>query len=179
MGAEYGKQMGLAIRAVLDMQADCIKLIQDMDRALGDYTSYYGNVVTLNLGSSISKRTYLAEGLIRLYVRPGREERILGLNICFYDQNDRRFTEPIFVIADITYLQGHADPTEKLKRGWDPWYLFLAWGAADRPYHKRQTITKPVKRPHIEQAVVVAAPLYDIVSLEAAMSLIEFATRPE
>lgn len=55
MGAEYGKQMGLAIRAVLDMQTDCIKLIQDVDRALVDYTSYYGNVVTLNLGSSISQ----------------------------------------------------------------------------------------------------------------------------
>jgi hypothetical protein len=179
MEADYGRQMGMAIRAVLEMQADCVRLIHDMDKALNNYESLLGNVVTLGQGNTIGRRAYLSQGLIRLYVRRGIEERLLGVNICFFDQNDSKFVEPIFVVANVAYLPGPSDPQEKLKRGWDPWYAFLAWASPDqRTYDKAITIEKPLKRPNIEHVTVAAAPLYTISSLDAAMRLVDRVGRP-
>ncbi|SFS05488.1 hypothetical protein SAMN05421771_1088 [Granulicella pectinivorans] len=177
MENENGKQMGKAIRAVLDMHADCIKLLRDLDKALPEYESLLGNVVALNMGSSISRRAYLAEGLIRLYVRKGDSSRVLGVNLCFYDENDPTFIEPIMAVANTQYLVGPADTQEKLKRGWDPWYAFLAW-APERLYGEAITIDKPAKRSSIEKTIVAATPLYAIKSLAAATRLIDLVGRP-
>ncbi len=116
MDAEYGKQMGRAIRAVLDMHADCVKLLSDLDKTLVEYESIFGNVVALNQGITISRRAYIAEGLIRLYARRSDADRVLGINICFYDENDPEFVEPILVVANTRYQTKTADPQEKLKR---------------------------------------------------------------
>jgi hypothetical protein len=171
MEDDYGKQMGKAIRAVLEMHADCIRLFHDMDKALDDYESLLGNVVALNQGTTMGRREFIAEALIRLYVRKRSEDRVLGVNICFYDQNDKKFVEPIVVVANIQYLPGPSDPQEKLKKGWDPWYAFLAWIDSDhRIYGEAIKIEKPSKRANIEQVMVAAAPLYTISSLKAAAS---------
>jgi hypothetical protein len=177
MDADYGKQMGKAIRAVLDMQDDCIRLFHDLDKALIEYVSLYGNVVTLNLGSSITRRAYFAEGLIRLYARKGREDQVLGINICFYDENDLTLAEPLFVVANTRYLTGVADQQEKVKKGWDPWSAFLGW-SPERVYGTAITIERPTKRSSIEQVTVAAAPLYSITSLEAATHLVDLVGRP-
>src|SRR5665213_1218090 len=163
MDADYGQQMGKAIRAVLEMQEDCIKLFHDMDKALDDYVSLLGNVVALDLGISMARRAYLAKSLARLYIRKGNEDRVLGANICFYDQSDKKFVEPVFVVANIRYIPGPSDPQEKLKRGWDPWNVFLNWVPPDqRIYGKAITIAELSKRPNIEQVTVAAAPLYSM-----------------
>jgi hypothetical protein len=179
MEVDYGKQMGKAICAVLEMHADCIRLFHDMDKALDDYESLLGNVVALNQGATIGRREFIAKALIRLYVRKGSEDRVLGVNICFYHQNDKKFVEPIVVVANVRYLPGPSDPQEKLKKGWDPWYAFLGWIDSDqRIYRKAITIEKPSKRPNIEQVTVAAAPMYTIINLDAAMQLVDLVGRP-
>lgn len=177
MSSDYGKQMGQAIRAVLDMQDDCIRLFRDLDKALPEYTSLYGNVVTLNMGSSITRRAYFAEGLIRLYARKNQEEQVLGVNICFYDPHDMTLVEPLFVVANTLYGTGVADQQEKLKKGWDPWSAFLGWNA-ERAYGTAYTVEKPEKRSSVQRAVVAAAPLYTITSLDAAMKLVQLVGKP-
>jgi hypothetical protein len=173
METDYGKQMGKALRAVRDMHDDCIRLIHDLDKALNGYESLMGNVVTLGLGSAIYKRTYLAEGLIRLYRRKSKEDHVLGVNICFYD--DLRVVEPIFIVANIHYFAGV--PEENTKKGWDPWFAFLEW-SPERTFNKALSIEKPSKRPNIELVTVAAAPLYTILNLEAATHLIDMVGRP-
>jgi hypothetical protein len=173
METDYGKQMGKAIRAVLDMQDDCIRLIHDLDKSLSEYESLMGNAVTLGLGSSIYKRTYLAEGLIRLYRRKTKEDQVLGVNICFYD--DSKVVEPLFIVANTRYLAGV--PEENTKKGWDPWYAFLSW-SPERVFNMPITIEKPSKRSNIELVTVAAAPLYTILNLEAATRLIDLVGRP-
>jgi hypothetical protein len=175
MDSNYGKQMGKAIWAVLDMQDDCIRLFHDLDKAFPEYRSLYGNIVTLNQGSSIARRQYIAEGLIRLYVRAGREERVLGINICFFD--DAKLEEPIFVAANTRYRTNTPDGREKLEMGWDPWYAFLKW-SPNRVYGTPVTLENPSKRSSLEQVTVAAAPLYSITSLEAALQVIDLVGRP-
>ena len=94
-----GKQMVLAMTAVANMHSDCIKLFEDLDKAIPSLKSFYNTVVTLDLGSSMSARQYLAEGLIRLYHAPHNQADFLSVNICLFDINDPRFTEPLFVVA--------------------------------------------------------------------------------
>ena len=81
MNSSPGEQMVLAMRSVLKMQSDSIKLFEDLDKSMPGLESFYRNVVTLGLGNSMSSRHYLAEGLIRLYFRPGNKTDFLGINI--------------------------------------------------------------------------------------------------
>jgi hypothetical protein len=175
MESNYGKQMGNAIQAVLDMQDDCIRLFHDLDKALPEYRSLYGNVVTWDIASSITRRQYFAKNLIRLYVRAGREEQALGINICFYD--DEKLEEPIFVAANTRYRTIPPSEKEKNARGWDPGSAFLKWTEA-RAYRMRVTIKNPSKRSEIEQAIVAAAPLYSITTVESALQIIDLVGRP-
>ena len=175
MESNNGKQMGKAIRAVLDMQDDCIRLFHDLDKAFPDYLSLYGNVVTINQANSISRREYIAEGLIRLYARAGSEERVLGINICFYD--GARLEEPIFVAANTLYRTSIRDNKEKLEMGWDPWCAFLKWNP-NREYGTPVTLRNPSKRSTLEQVTVAAAPLYSLTSLQGALQIIDLVGRP-
>ncbi len=177
MSADYGKQMAEAMTAVRGMHSDCIRLFRDLDRELSNYESLYGNVVTLNLGNSISRQVYLAEGLIRLYVPKGNEQQMLGVNICFFDENDSAFVEPLFVVANIRYISAISDAQEKTRKGWDPWYAFLEW-SPQRVYGQPIVVEKPSKRPSIERVTVAAAPLYSVVTLTDALALIELVGRP-
>jgi hypothetical protein len=177
MSADYGKQMAQAMMAIRGMHSDCVRLFRDLDRTLSSYESLYGNVVTLNLGSSISRQVYLAEGLIRLYVPKGKEQQMLGINICFFDENDNTLVEPLFVAANVRYISATSDPQEKTRKGWDPWSAFLAW-SPERVYGQPILIENPPKRPSIERVIVAAAPLYSVVALEDALAIVDLVGRP-
>jgi len=177
MGTEQGKQLGIALKAVLEMQSDCTKLIEDLDKFMMGYRSLYGSVVTLDLGSTIGRRTYVAEGLIRLYARPEEDARVLCINICFYDRNDPKFEEPILVAANISYQPAPPDQTEKLKRGWDAWHSFLDW-APERIYDQPITLARPPKRPTIETVTLAATPLFGVKNIDDVKKLVELVGRP-
>jgi len=172
-----GEQMMFAMKAVANMQSDCIQLFEDLDKALPGLKSFYNTVVTLDLGYTMSARRYLAEGLIRLYHSPENDAEFLSINICFFDLNDPRFTEPIFVVARISYEPTSVDQKEKTKRGWDPWYAFLSW-SPERKYGEPVTIERPKQREAIEKIAVIAAPLLTINSIDDAIALIDKVGRP-
>jgi len=176
MSNDYGKQMAEAMTAIRGMHSDCVRLFRDLDRNLSSYESLYGNVVTLNLGSSISRQVYLAEGLIRLYIPRGNEQQVLGINICFFDENDSAFVEPLFVAANTRYVTATSDPQEKIRKGWDPWNAFLDW-SPQRLYSQPILIEKP-KRASVERVTVAAAPLYSVATLTDALSIIDMVGRP-
>jgi len=176
MESEYGKQLGIAVRAVLDMQADSIRLFRDLDKALDDLRPLLGNLVTTNIGSSInSNQLYLAAYLFRLYAPLGADHRVLGLNICFHAHPNRHFEEPYFLAANILYDPATPDRPEQLQRAWDPWSAYLDWNT-DWSYGKALEIAP--RRGTIEKIVVAAAPLYSVTSLEAAMRTINLVGRP-
>jgi hypothetical protein len=177
MGTEQGKQVGIALKAVLEMQSDCIKLIEDLDKFMTGYRSVYGNIVTLDLGSTIGRKTYVAEGLIRLYARPKEHANVLCINICFFDRNDPKFVEPILVAANIIYESIPPDQSESPRRCWDAWHAFLDW-APERVFDQPITLTQPPKRPTIETVTVAAMPLFGIKNIDDVKRLVELVGRP-
>jgi hypothetical protein len=176
---ENGKLMGRAIKAMLEMQSDCIKLFRDLDKELelNDLRAISGNVITTGLGSSItSSGLYLAQYLYRLYAPQHSKHHVLGVNICLHNQDGRRyFEEPLFIAANVRY-----DPTQDdeslATRSWDPWSAFLDWNS-DRSHGKVLDVSP--RRSTIERIVVVAVPLYAITSIEAAIQTINLVGRPE
>lgn len=178
MANDQGEQMLMAVKAVIGMHKDSIKLLEDLDKEMRGFVSFYGNTVTLDLGSALYKRRYVAEGLIRLYVRSPQANEMLGVNICFENGEDPHFTEPVLVIARITYDPGNIDQKEKLDRGWDPWYAFLEW-APERKYKERIIVNRPPKRPRIEEAILAAIPLFSVHDIEQARDLISLVGKPQ
>ena len=176
---ENGKLMGLAIKAILDLQSDCIKLFRDLDKELelGDLQAISGNTITTGLGSSItSPGLYVAQYLYRLYAPEDSKHHVLGVNICLHDHNSKRyFAEPLFIAANVRYDPTLADES-LATRSWDPWAAFLDWNS-DRSYGK--VLDVPPGRSTIEKIVVVAVPLYSITSIQAAIQAINLVGRPE
>ncbi len=175
---ENGKLMGAAIRAILEMQSDCIKLFRDLDKELelNDLRAISGNTITTGLGSSItSPGLYLAEYLYRLYAPQHSKHHILGVNICFHNQEFRRyFPEPLFIAANVQYDSTQVDES-LATRAWDPWAAFLDWNS-DKSHGKVLDVSPG--RATIEKIVVVAVPLYSIASIQAAIDTINLVGRP-
>jgi hypothetical protein len=176
---ENGKLMGRAIKAMLEMQSDCIKLFRDLDKELelNDLRAISGNVITAGLGSSItSPGLYLAQYLYRLYAPQHSKHHVLGVNICLHNQDGRRyFEEPLFIAANVRYDPTQADES-LATRSWDPWAAFLDWNS-DRSHGKVLDVSP--SRSTIEKIVVVAVPLYSITSIQAAIQTINLVGLPE
>jgi len=176
MELDHGKQVGIAIRVVLDMQSDCIRLFHDLDRALNELRPLLGNLVTTGLSTSINaSKLYISQWLFRLYASKVANHRVLGVNICIHDHPTNRFEEPLFVVANVGYDPATPDRQEELQRSWDPWSAFLDWNE-DRCYGKALAVSP--KRATIQSIVVAAVPLYSIASLDIALQTIDLVGRP-
>ncbi|MGD1083078.1 MAG: hypothetical protein ABR881_32590 [Candidatus Sulfotelmatobacter sp.] len=175
---ENGKLMGRAIKAMLEMQSDCIKLFRDLDKELelNDLRAISGNTITTGLGNSItSPGLYLAQYLYRLYAPEDSKHHVLGVNICLHDYSKRYFAEPLFIAANVRYDPTQADES-LATRSWDPWAAFLDWNL-DRSHGKVLDVSPG--RNTIKKIVVVAVPLYSITSIQAAIQTINLVGRPE
>ena len=176
MPTEKGVQMASAIRAVLEMQSDCIRLFHDLDKTLSDLHPLLGNLVTSWVGTSInSQQLYVAQYLFRIYAPHGKKDRILGVNVCFHDQPKRLFPEPIFVVANTSYIPEPPTREEELTRAFDPWSAYLDW-AQDKSFGRALEV-EPF-RPTIQKIVIAAEPLFSITSLDAALHTIGLVGRP-
>ena len=170
---EAGLRMGAALRAVLQMQADSVKLLRDLDRGLQGYKSLFGNYVTSGIGSSINTQGFLADGMFRHYSVDGKWGRSLAATICFFDlKRPERLLEPVFVAANLEYIDPDPDPGEKQKRAWDAWYAYVEW-APGRKFNEVIILDNPEQRESLARVEFVAAPLYSITDLQVATSLLD------
>lgn len=171
MGTEIGKQMGLAIQAVLRMQEDCVRLFRDLDKALDKLRPISGNTITAGTGYSMNApQLYLPKLLFRRYAPSGSDHLVLGVSAWFHNHPERASDEPLFIVGNVQYTPEAPDSNEESCRPWDPLAAFWDWGSA-RTFG--QALTVDPKRSTITKIVVAAEPLYSINSIEAARSVID------
>jgi hypothetical protein len=176
MGTEIGKQVGLAIQAVLRMQEDCVRLLRDLDEALKELRPISGNTVTAGTGYSINApQLYLPKLLFRRYAPSGVDHLNLGVNIWMHNHPEHRCDEPIFIVGNVQYAPEAPDSNEESWRPWDPLAAFWDWNS-ERVFG--QALTVAPKRNTIIKIVVAAEPLYSINSLEAALRVVDLVGRP-
>jgi len=173
MDNENGIMMGSAISAVLQMQADSVKLLRDIDRSLQGYKPLLGNYVTLGIGGSINSPNFMADGLFRHYSLDGKWGNALVVTICYFDlKRPERLAQPVFVAASLDYLDPSPDQTEKQKRAWDAWFAYVEW-ASEPEFGEHIVLDAPLPRDAVTRVEFVAAPLYSITSLDVASGLID------
>lgn len=176
MGTETGKQVGLAIQAVLRMQEDCVRLFRDLDKALNELQPISGNTVTAGAGYSMNaSQLYLPKLLFRRYAPSGAKHLVLGVSVCLHNHPGVPLDEPIFIVGNVQYTPEAPDSNEESWRPWDPSAAFWDWGS-ERAFG--QALTVEAKRSTILKIVVAAEPLYSIDSLEAALKVIDMVGRP-
>ena len=173
--------MGQAIKAVLDMQGDCIRLFRDLDKALelDSLRAISGNNITTGLGgNSITSPpgSFLARYFYRFYSLASLKHSFLGVNICFHDhgREGESSPEPLFIAANIQYDPEQAEESFATK-SWDPWIAFLdknpegIYGTA---------IAISPWRSNIKRIAVTASPLFSIRSIDDAIRVINVVGRP-
>ena len=176
MGTEIGKQVGLAIQAVLQMQADCVRLFRDLDKALNELQPISGNTVTAGAGYSMNaSQLYLPKLLFRRYAPSGTKHLVLGISVWLHNHPGIPLDEPIFIVGNVQYTPETPDSTEDSWRPWDPLAAFWDWNS-ERTFG--QALTIEPKRSTIAKIVVAAEPLYSINSIEAALKVIDMVGRP-
>ncbi len=176
MGTEIGKQVGLAIQAVLGMEADCVRLFRDLDKSLNELRPISGNTVTAGNSASINAtQLYLPKLLFRRYARPGAEHLVLGVSVWLHNHPGNPLDEPVFIVGNVQYTPEAPDGNEDSWRPWDPLAAFWDWNS-ERNFG--QALTVAPKRSTITRVVVAAEPLYSIDSLEAALRVIDMVGRP-
>lgn len=176
MGTEIGKQVGLAIQAVLQMQADCVRLFRDLDKALNELRPISGNTVTAGTGYSMNaSQLYLPKILFRRYALSGAEHLVLGVSVWLHNHPGIPLEEPIFIVGNVQYTPEAPDSNEESWRPWDPLAAFWDW-SSERTFSQPSTVTP--KRSTIVKIVVAAEPLYSINSLEAALKVIDMVGHP-
>jgi hypothetical protein len=177
METDAGKQVGFAIQAVLRMQADCVRLFRDLDKALNELQPISGNTVTAGTGYTINAtQLYLPKLLFRRYARPGAEHLVLGVCAFLHNHPAPPFNEPLFIVGNVQCTPDASDNSEENWRAWDPQAAFWEW-SPERTLGQPMTVTP--RRPTIVKIVVAARPLYSINSLEAALELVDMVGRPE
>jgi hypothetical protein len=176
MGTEIGKQVGLATQAVLRMQADCVRLFRDLDKALNELQPISGNTVTAGAGNSMNaSQLYLPKLLFRRYAPSGAKHLVLGVSVWLHNHPGIPLDEPIFIVGNVQYTPEAPDSNEEYWRQWDPLAAFSQW-SSERTFGQASTIAP--KRSTIVKIVVAAEPLYSINSLEAALKVIDMVGRP-
>ncbi|MGA8153772.1 MAG: hypothetical protein WB952_22675 [Terriglobales bacterium] len=174
MDNDYGKKIGLALRAVDQLHADSTRLLRDFDGRMTGCTSLFGTTVTKDVAYSINRSDFMAVGLFRYYVKKNMPNSTWGLNICFVDP---KIDEPLIIVGEITYK----DPAQEACQGWDLWFLYF--GATEVPVHHTLLEVQgpgpgasPQQYPHpgkVLSARVIGVPLYEIQRLDDVEALMK------
>jgi hypothetical protein len=172
MSDDYGKRMGLALRAVRQMHSDTSKLLQDCDGTIGKgRPSVFGKTVTADLTYQINALQWMAEGVYRYYVvePPGRVEGLCACFICANGHED--FDQPILVVGQIAYSVADGQSLRDVCDAWDLWYAFLNWNEDRRLGEVLWPV--PESDGRIEAVKVIGVPLYTVKGIQMVNDLME------
>ncbi len=174
---DYGRRIGMALKAVRQMHADASRLLADCDGTIGKgkALAIRSNNATTGISYSLG-RIWMAEGAYRCYaaapdVQPGLVEAIC---LCFF--GDKVATEePVLVVGQVCYRLDAEQKLQDLCEGWDLWYLF-AYNCPDRTFGKvlsDSLITWPDEGKSFDWFNLIAVPLFSINSMDDVAGLMD------
>lgn len=171
LNENYGKQVGMALRAVEQMHSDCSRLLLDFDRKMEGWTPIYGNFATRDLTYHVRAQRWMAEGVYRLYSHKSNRATVRGLTISFIEPDS---DEPLLLVAEIKYGVKISD-IKTACREWDLWGIFFDWGG-QRVFNQVLQFGPIDPQKRIESAKLIAKPLYSIKSMEEVAALMDQVT---
>jgi len=156
----YGRQVGTALRAVLQLHSDTSRLLVDCDRIF-EGESIFGNYATRELTYNVSARSWMAGGVYRFYRDPSDPQIVWGVTVCFIDNdNVKKPPEPTLIVGRIEYAMTDNEPADC-----NCWDLWNQYDKSDG-FEGVQMISDPYDDQRIERIWLQAGPLYSVNSIE-------------
>jgi len=153
---DYGKKIGLAYKAILQMHKDAKKLLIDCDNYF-EQESIFGNTVTSSLSYSIQASYWLAQGLFRYW--PQDNDITNGATIIFFTE-DEKVDQPLFIAGKIRYKLENNKLSEVCKY-WDLWNVSLNW-SEELKINSINNLVTPGDEGRIEEITYIIKPLFQI-----------------
>lgn len=132
---DYGKRVGMALRAVRQLHADASRLLSDCDGTIGKgrRVCTKGYAATGGL-STLLGGNWMPEGAYRCYATDTRPGRVEAVCLCFYGEVVAG-DEPVLIVGQIDYRLDAGQELQELCDGWDLWYM-LADNCPERTHGK-------------------------------------------
>ena len=174
---DYGRRVGMALRAVKQLYADASRLLSNCDGTIGKGRRVCTKSYAATNGlSSLLGGGWMAEGAYRCYAaepdkQPGLVEAVC---LCFTGETTAR-EEPLLVAGQINYRLDAGQKLHDVCDGWDLWYLFAGYCPV-RPHGEVQTagpLTYQDGSKSFDGFKLVAVPLYSITSLADVVALMD------
>ncbi len=166
---DYGRRVGMALKAVRQLHADASRLLLDCDGTIGKGLQVCpkGNVVTGDM-STVVGGTWMAEGAYRYYAAPTDNEpgRVDGVCLCFIGEAVAA-DEPVLIVGQVDYRLPEGQDIQKVWSAWDLWFLFTD-NCQDRTYGhvlSAGPITWKKENKTFDGFRLIAVPLYSIMSM--------------
>ena len=156
----YGRQVGTALRAVLQLHSDTSRLLVDCDRIFKG-ESIFGNNATRELTYHVSARSWMAGGVYRFYRDPSDPRIAWGVTVCFIDNgNVDDLPEPTLIVGRIEYAMTDNKPADC--KCWDLWNQY----EKSDGFESVQMISNPDDDQRMERIWFQSGPLYSVNSIE-------------
>lgn len=173
---DYGRRVGMAIRAVRQLHEDASRLLSDCDGTIGKGLRVCprANVATADL-STVLGGCWMAEGAYRCYAASETQAGLMdGICLCFLGTKVAR-EEPVLIVGQIAYRLEAGQGLADVIYGWDLWYLFadncpsLAYGEV----HSSGPLTWQDGGKSFDGFKLIAVPLYSIRSMDDVVALMD------
>ena len=116
MDEDYGKKVGQAIQAVLNLHADIGRLFRELDsNEYKGWQSIFGSFVTKNVPKDVKKPWWMPYFVYRYYRKEKDPALVEGVTCCFF-RGSQALTEPQFLVSQVQYKKpGHCGAWDVLK----------------------------------------------------------------
>ena len=174
----YGKKVGSAIQAVIQMHRDTVQLLNACASTIGSgKVDVFRNQITRGMSQVATAQYHMAEGMFKYYRTREKPELVEGVTAVFHEKISP-FDEPTFIAGQLKYHAGHGPEYNRAWGGWDLWFAFFCWG--DAPALNQIIKIRPSSqatdedgKERIEHVTLIAKPLYSIQNISDVEAMLE------
>jgi hypothetical protein len=174
---DYGRRVGMALKAVKQLHADASRLLSDCDGTIGKGKSVATLSKNATNGISFSLgRPWMAEGAYRCYAADpdGRPGLVDAVCLAFFGEVTET-DEPLLIVGQVYYRLDEGQKLQEVCDGWDVWYLFS--GNCPERTHGEVLAAGPLTwqdgGKSFDGFKLIAVPLYSINSMDGVVALME------
>src|SRR4051812_18553660 len=122
MTEDYGKKVGRALAAVVQLHEDTSRLLTDIERFMSGRESIFGNQATTDMSKHVKPSTgfWMAEGVYRFFVDPRTPNQAFGICVVFIAPD---IEEPLLLLSRLVYQAPAVNKGACMP--WDVWELFF------------------------------------------------------
>jgi hypothetical protein len=169
MDDDYGKKVGQAVQAVMNLHSDIGRLFGELDKTeFKGWESIFGPIVTKNVPKDVKKHWWMPYFVFRYYRKTKESPTVEGAT-CYFFSGTQALTEPQFLVSQVLYKTRDGKPVHCGE--WDVLKLFQGHESDFEPGKVISVAGEDESK--FQSARLVVVPLYSIRDRKRVTDLIE------